>query len=291
MSNSSPSGRFRIALDNTWLWLALGLGMVYGRGLWLDVMDVDAAQYASISMEMLQNGQWLQVQHRQADYLDKPPLLFWSSALSFLLLGIHNWSYKLPSLLAAAAGVYATWRFCLLYYPARTARHAGFLLAACIGVLLLGNDVRTDTLLMGMSACTVWQLAAFVHPQSPNKTLHLLAAGLFAGLAMLAKGPIGLIMPAFAVGTHLLLQRHWSGLFQWRWLLALAVAALVLAPMCWVCWRYCLGWRAAFLVRSSCCNARVLVWAPRTGTTLSFGSSVRGSSLCSALLLLGATCL
>ncbi|MCC6462105.1 MAG: glycosyltransferase family 39 protein [Saprospiraceae bacterium] len=233
MSSPSPSGRSWYSLDNAWFWLALGLCVVYARGLGLDVMDVDASQYASISMEMLQNGQWLQVQHRQADYLDKPPLLFWSSAFSFLLFGLHNWSYKLPSLLATAAGVYATWRFCLLYYPARTARQAGFILAACIGVLLLGNDVRTDTLLMGMSACTVWQLAAFVHPDTQNKSRHLLAAGFFAGLAMLAKGPIGIIMPAFAVGTHLLLQRNWSGLFQWRWLLALGGTALVLAPMCW----------------------------------------------------------
>ena len=49
-----------------WRWLGLGLLAVYVRGLFLDVMDVDASQYASISMEMLQNGQWLQVQHRHA---------------------------------------------------------------------------------------------------------------------------------------------------------------------------------------------------------------------------------
>jgi 4-amino-4-deoxy-L-arabinose transferase-like glycosyltransferase len=217
---------------NPWVWLGLGLIAVCVRGLFLDVMDVDASQYASISMEMLQTGNWLQVHHRHADYLDKPPLLFWSSALSFALFGLHNWAYKLPSFLGAVAGVYATYRFCLLFYPKETARLAAFLLASSIGVFLICNDVRTDTLLMGMTACAVWQLAALYDSGRPSLS-GVLLAGLFIGLAMLAKGPIGLIVPVFAVGTHLLLRRDWRRLLYARWLLVLLVVAVVLAPMCW----------------------------------------------------------
>lgn len=230
-------GHFR----SPWAWLGLGLLAVYVRGLFLDVMDVDASQYASISMEMLQNGQWLQVQHRHADYLDKPPLLFWTSALSFGLFGLHNWAYKLPSFLSTVAGVYAVYRFCLLFYNKETARAAAFILASCVGVLLLCNDVRTDTLLMSMTACAVWQMATWLRPGPPNPTpplrggvwRPLLLAGLFLGLAMLAKGPIGLIVPAFAAGTHLCMRRDWKHLFDWRWLIALGVVLIVLAPMCW----------------------------------------------------------
>ncbi|TNE51037.1 MAG: glycosyltransferase family 39 protein [Bacteroidetes bacterium] len=214
-----------------WHWLALGLLIVYVRGLFLDVMDVDASQYASISMEMLQDGSWLQVRHRHVDYLDKPPLLFWTSAFSFMLFGLHNWAYKLPSVLGALAGVYAVYRFSLLYYDRSTARQAAFILAASVGMLLMSNDVRTDTLLLGMTACTIWQLAAYM--RQGRRWQNLLLAGVFAGLAMLAKGPIGLIVPAFAVGTHVLLQRDWRTLADWHWLVGLAVAAVVLAPMCW----------------------------------------------------------
>ncbi len=232
-----------------WAGLAAGLVLVYLRGLFLDLMDVDASQYASISMEMLQNGHWLQVQHRHADYLDKPPLLFWTSAMSFALFGLHNWAYKLPSFLGAAAAVYAVYRFCLLFYSRQTARFAAFILAACAGTLLLCNDVRTDTLLMGCTACTVWLLASAIQAlgKGPSREgeadsrsgknyyslTRILWGGAFAGLAMLAKGPIGLIVPAFAVGAHLLLRRDWRSLFNWRWLAGLSVAALVLAPMCW----------------------------------------------------------
>lgn len=217
-----------------WLWLALGLAAVYVRGLFIDVMDVDAAQYASISMEMLQNGQWLQVQHRGADYLDKPPLLFWFSTASFWLFGLSNWAYKLPSYLAAMAGVWATYRFTLLYYGQKTARNAAFVLASCMGLVVICNDVRTDTLLLGFSACAVWQLAEYL---KFRRWKNLFAGFFFIGLAMLAKGPIGLVMPAFAVGAHLLARRDWRGIFQWQWLAGLFVTALVLAPMCWGLWQ------------------------------------------------------
>lgn len=220
----------RTLLRNPWLWLGIGLLAVVIRGLFLDVMDVDAAQYASIAMEMGQRDSWLQVLHRGADYLDKPPLLFWTSAASMRLFGLHTWAYKLSSLLGALAGVYAVYRFAKLFYDHQTARHAAFILASSVGLLVICNDVRTDTLLLGMTACAVWQLAAYVRM---DRWINLVGAALFVGLAMLAKGPIGLVLPAFAVGTHLLLRRDWRRLFHWPWLIGLGVVALVLAPMAW----------------------------------------------------------
>ncbi|MBL7774404.1 MAG: glycosyltransferase family 39 protein, partial [Saprospiraceae bacterium] len=215
-------------LRSPWLWLSAGLAAAYSCGLALDLMDVDAAQYASISMEMQQSGQWLQVQHRHADYLDKPPLLFWTSALSFALFGLHNWAYKLPSFLGALAGVYAVYRFCRIFYSEQTARLAAFILAACAGMLLLCNDVRTDTLLLGATACAVWLLA-----EPTGSRWAGIWSGIFIGLAMLAKGPIGLVVPAFAVVAHLVLSRAWRSFFRWRWLAAGAMALVLLLPMCW----------------------------------------------------------
>lgn len=221
-------------LRSPWLWLGLGLILVYIQGLFLDIMDVDAAQYASISMEMLQNGQWLQVQHRGVDYLDKPPLLLWLSGISYALFGMSNWAYKLPSLLSAFAGVWAVFGFTQRHYSRQKARQAAFMLASCMGMMVITNDVRTDTMLLGFSACAVWQLSEY---QATRRWLNLFGGFGFIGLAMLAKGPIGLVMPAFALGTHLLIQRDWRSIFQWKWLPGLAFTALILGPMCWGLWQ------------------------------------------------------
>ena len=82
-------------------WLLLIFGLVYFTAIRVDVMDVDAAQYAEISREMNQTHQFLQVYDRGDDYLDKPPFLFWISALSMNIFGTGNFGYKLPSILFA----------------------------------------------------------------------------------------------------------------------------------------------------------------------------------------------
>jgi hypothetical protein len=54
-------------------WVPYGLILlVYAIGSNLNIMEVDAAQYASISLEMLKSGEYLQVLDRFQDYLDTP---------------------------------------------------------------------------------------------------------------------------------------------------------------------------------------------------------------------------
>ena len=79
-------------------YLPIGFALVvYIAGWFIDLMQEDAAQYGSIAQEMMQNGSYLQVKHRGADYLDKPPLLFWLVSFSFKLFGVHNFAYRIPS--------------------------------------------------------------------------------------------------------------------------------------------------------------------------------------------------
>src|SRR4051812_11205484 len=80
---------------------------IYFAGASSDVIEVDSAQFASISMEMSQNNSYLMVTERGDDYLDKPPFLFWVSSASMKLFGLNNFAYKLPTLLFSL--------ICLLY--------------------------------------------------------------------------------------------------------------------------------------------------------------------------------
>ncbi|HEY4321550.1 MAG TPA: glycosyltransferase family 39 protein [Gemmatimonadales bacterium] len=217
-----------------WCLLAAGLALVYIRGLFLDVMDVDASQYAAMAMELLHSGHWLQIQHQHAAYLDKPPLLFWTAAAAFRLFGLHNWSYKLPSACAVAIGVWALYQLTARHYGRVVARNAVIILATSVGLVMALNDVRTDAMLMGWTIAAVWQADRYIaFAAERQRWLALLLAGVFAGLAMMTKGPIGIVMPAFAIGAHLALRRDWRTLGRWEWLLLPVMALLVLLPMCW----------------------------------------------------------
>ena len=204
------------------------IGLVYFLYLFVDIMDVDAAQYALISMEMSFSKSFLHVYQLGQDYLDKPPLLFWFSSLSFMLFGISNAAYKLPSVLVAILGIYSTYKFARRWYSKETALFAALILATSQAMFLMVNDIRTDTMLMGFSMFAIWQISAYL--ERP-KWRHLLLSALGIGAAMLAKGPIGLLFPAVAVGSDLILKRQWKNIFKYQWLILIVIVVLILLPM------------------------------------------------------------
>lgn len=207
--------------------LALVL-LAYLPGLWVDVMDVDAAQYASISREMADNGSFWEVMHRGENYLDKPPLLFWLSALMFKIFGPGNLVYKLPSFLVTLLGLYSLFRLTERWYDRKTGLLAAIILGSSLAWYQFNNDVRTDTLLAGFVVFAVWQLDWF---SSSGKALHFIAGFSGITLAMMSKGPIGLIAPAMALGGHWLLRREWKQIFRPVWILGLLLIAVLLLPM------------------------------------------------------------
>jgi len=209
-------------------WLFVLLIPAYLAGLFLDVMEADAAQYATMSLEMLQTGNYLEIYHRGRDYIDKPPLLFWLSSLSFRVFGVSNFAYKLPSFLFTLLGLFATYRLTHRIYTKQAAFYATLVLASCQAWFMINHDVRTDTMLAASTIFAIWQLLVFTQT---GRFVHLLSGALGVAGAMLTKGPIGLMVPALALGTDFLLKRQWNTIFRWSWLAMLGLVAVCLLPM------------------------------------------------------------
>lgn len=194
----------------------------------IPLMDIDASQYASISREMLDNNSYLQLFDLGHDYLDKPPMLFWLSAISMKLLGVYDWSYRLPSFLFAMLAVYATYQFAILFYRKEIAQLSAIVLASSQAIFLVTHDVRCDTMLMGWVAFSLWQMAAWY--QTSHWKHFLLAFIAIAG-GMMTKGPIALMVPAFGLVPHFILRREWKQLFRREYLLGAALIGILLVPM------------------------------------------------------------
>jgi 4-amino-4-deoxy-L-arabinose transferase-like glycosyltransferase len=209
--------------------IAIIIVIVYILGAMTDIMDVDAGQYAAMSRQMLETGDWLQVRDRTVEYLDKPPFLFWISALSIKLFGVYSWSYKLPSILLSILGVYSTYSLAALLYNQRTGIIAALMISSCQAIILMNQDVRTDNILSSAIIFSLWQLYAFIEK---NRMIHLILGFVGIGIAMLTKGPIGLMMPVFALSSHFIFTKQWKFFFRWEWLPGLVIVALMLVPMC-----------------------------------------------------------
>ncbi|MGH7539802.1 MAG: ArnT family glycosyltransferase [Gemmatimonadota bacterium] len=206
----------------------LGLTLaVHVIGLPIDLMDVDASQYAAISFEALEEGGRLGLTDRGAPYLGKPPLLFWLGAWSFRAFGVSDVAYKLPSFLGFVLGLLATYRLAALYAGPRAGWLAALILASSQGAFTMTQDVRTDTLLTGLVAFSLWQVAALL--ERP-RLRHAALAGVGIGLGMLTKGLLALAIPLAAVVGDVALERRWRRLRRPEWIATLAIAGVLLVP-------------------------------------------------------------
>jgi len=194
----------------------------------IPLIDIDAAQYASMSREMASTGNYLQLFDLGVDYLDKPPLLFWLSSLSIQIFGVYDWAYRLPSILCLGLALWSTYRFTILYYNKLVAQLAVLVLATSQAFILMAHDVRCDTMLMGFVIFSIWQLAAWYQS---NSWRHFILAFVGIGLGMLTKGPIALVVPGVSFAIHFVLQRNWKQFFRWEYILGVVIVAFLLIPM------------------------------------------------------------
>lgn len=209
-------------------WVFIILAILHISAVRVGIMDIDASQYAEISREMMESGNYLHLYDRGIDYLDKPPFLFWISALGMKIFGVGNFGFKLPSILFALWAIYATYRLARLLYGEATGRMAALIFGTCQGMFLMTNDIRTDALLMGWVITAIWLIKEWeVH----RKLHHLLLGCAAISFGMMSKGPVALIVPVFCFATDWILHREWKKFFQWQYLLGILVIAILLIPM------------------------------------------------------------
>ena len=202
--------------------------VIYINNLFIDIMKIDAAQYASIAFEMLTNNSYLQVTDMQADYLDKPPLLFWISSISMGLIGVCNFAYKIGTFLMLLLSLLAIYKLTIRYYNLEIAKKATLIFATCQAFFQMTNDVRTDGLLTSSVIISIWLLVEYFFT---NKIKYLVFGAVFTAFAMMSKGPIGIIAVLMPVGLQLLYKKDWKLIFNINWIVYLVVVALLLLPM------------------------------------------------------------
>ena len=216
---------------NTFWLLLIALLSVHIIGvLNIPLMDIDASQYASISREMLERNSFLQIYDLGKDYLDKPPMLFWLSALSMKIFGIYDWAYRLPSFIFLMLALYATFKFAQLKYNQTVAQLAVLILASCQAFFLIAHDVRTDTMLMGWVALSIWLIAKW---ESSNAWPDFVWAMVAIAGGMMTKGPIALVVPVLAFAPQWFFEKKWAYFFKPIYLVGIIIIGILLIPMSW----------------------------------------------------------
>jgi 4-amino-4-deoxy-L-arabinose transferase-like glycosyltransferase len=179
-----------------------------------DLWYMDEVRHGAVLREMLERGNWFVLTLDGADYPDKPPLWFWLlGGLSELAGGAEPWVFSLALALSALAFVYATYLLCRRTVGHDAAVTAGIVLLATLYIAGMMHYRRMDLLFAALIALS--HLFLFLGLNGPKGDWRTLAGFLFAGLAVLTKGPLGIALPLVGAVAFLAVTRRPGRLFSW----------------------------------------------------------------------------
>jgi 4-amino-4-deoxy-L-arabinose transferase-like glycosyltransferase len=208
-------------------WIALFiLLIIYLINLKFDLV-IDSGKYAAISKAIFDTGDWIHLKILGEPYDQKPPFMFWLATMSFKLFGLSNASFKLPTLLITAFGTYGTYRLGKSLYGKKTGLLAAIMLIASQSMLLYNNDTHTDVILTMCILTGIWQLYQYISLGSKWSYFFGFVA---VGLAVITKGPIGLVIPALCILSHVLVTRQYRFLSPLIWIPGILLVAIISTP-------------------------------------------------------------
>ena len=208
------------------LWAIAVLLLFFCNGSLL-VTDSVESNYALTAKEMVLSGDWLSPQIYGHYWYDKPIMFYWLTALGFKLFGFTEFGARFFSAFFGLLGLglvsYGGYRL----YNEKVGFLSGVLLLSSVEFFLISKSIITDAVLFLFFSAT---LLFFYLGYSENKPLFWYLMYASAGLAVLTKGPIGVLLPGLIITLFLLWQRDWQVLKRCKLFSGTVLCALVAVP-------------------------------------------------------------
>lgn len=209
-----------------WIFAFVLATLAYFFGLFIDLTG-DSGLYAAISRQMVESGDWFNLKINGKAYDQKPHLFFWLAGLGIRLFGNSNFAFKLFPFIYGIAGIYFTFRLGKQIFSEEVGKWAALITGTSQIFFLYFFDFHTDSVLQTGVVLALWQLAAYLQNK---KWTNFVFGFIGVGLAMLSKGPVGAILPFFAVLLYLLATHDFKQLFHPKWLLGILIVFVIISP-------------------------------------------------------------
>jgi 4-amino-4-deoxy-L-arabinose transferase-like glycosyltransferase len=166
--------------------------------------DRDEPRYASVTIEMVRSGNYLVPTLEGKAWPDKPVLLYWLMSIPVRLFGPSELACRFWAAVGSAITCILTYTIGKRLFSQRAALWAIAFLSSSLLFIFVGTAALADGIVLPfiMAAMVVFVSAS----DSKFGIARILLMGLFLGLGMLAKGPIGLL-PLFVMTPVIWLNR------------------------------------------------------------------------------------
>lgn len=194
-----------------------------GAALW----DEDEPIYASCAWEMLQRGDWVVPYFNGQMFPDKPPLMFWMMMSGMEMFGRTEFAVRFWSAVMAVGTALVTYHIGRLLFDARTGLWAGLIVCSSFIFTISARAATVDSALTFVTALgfllfvvagigrkperedtTVIDATLSPSWYAPKSWLAYLGIWTCMSLAVLGKGPIGLLLPMASMGLFLMIMNY-----------------------------------------------------------------------------------
>ena len=219
-------------LGTTWgqaLALALFAAVItlYGLGS-TSLVDNGETRYGLLARNMAETGDWVVPRWSHRPQATKPPFFIWAIA-GFSKIGgdVNAWSARMPSVLAGVGVVVLTYCLGRRFFPPPVPFIAGLIVCTNLIFYRSARIAQPDMVLLFF---VLLAAECVLRGQSRQGFVcYLWTAGGYAsaGLAMLTKGPVGLLLLGFILLSVTLSRRSWRDVPYGAHIVGLAVAVAV----------------------------------------------------------------
>ncbi len=172
----------------------------------LPFIDPDEPFYALTSREMLEAREWIVPLIFGQPQFEKPPMVYWGMIASMKAFGVTEAAARLPMAVAAIALVFAVYAFGVRHFGRHAGLAAALVLATGVEFMVTSRLVLTDTifaLFTSLSCFAFWNGAT----SESRRRIWWLVAMVCSGLAVVTKGPLGMLVPGLAALVAVLNNR------------------------------------------------------------------------------------
>ena len=191
------------------------------------LFDWDEINFAEASREMLVTGNYSIPQINFEPFWQKPPLFFWLQAISMKIFGVNEFAARFPN---AVCGIVT---LLVLYSLGKKLVNEKFgLLWALVytGSLLPHFYFKSgiiDPWFNLFIFLSIYHLAVYGIGVKSNPLRCILLAGLFAGLAVMTKGPVAILIITLCYAVYALINRFQNLVKLKHFLLFVLMASLI----------------------------------------------------------------
>ena len=206
--NNSLFIQFAIVIFASLLFIP-GLGVVH-------LFDWDEINFAESAREMIVTGNYLTVQVNFEAFWEKPPLFIWMQVLSMKVFGINEFAARFPN---AIAGIVT---LLVLFNVGRKLKNTSFGLlwvlvyvSSLLPFLYFKSGIIDPWFNLFIFLGTYYFILYTSTDNKGNTYLQVAASAFFLGLAVLTKGPVGLLIFLLSFGVYLLFNKF-KLKFKWK---------------------------------------------------------------------------